>query len=118
MSSSWFEQLESQLEQQLEAFLGSHPGQQELLELEELLERQRRLRRRRLQIQAQAEQNELPQPPAIGDMPDDLKKRMEDIEVIKNGDNIQVGDLGFRVWGFKGYRGDREKGRHSGWWFV
>jgi len=71
-----------------------------------------------LAIQAQAEQNELPQPPAIGDMPDDLKKRMEDIEVIKNGDNIQVGDLGFRVWGFKGYRGDREKGRHSGWWFV
>ncbi|CAK6688437.1 hercynine metabolism protein [Synechococcus sp. BA-124 BA4] len=56
MSSSWFEKLESQLEQQLEAFLGSHPGQQELLELEELLERQRRLRRRRLQIQAQAEQ--------------------------------------------------------------
>ena len=56
MSSSWFEQLESQLEQQLEAFLGSHPGQQELLELEELLERQRRLRRQRLQIQAQAEQ--------------------------------------------------------------
>ncbi|MDM7936645.1 MAG: hercynine metabolism protein [Cyanobium sp. CZS 48M] len=56
MSSSWFEQLESQLEQQLEAFLGSHPGQQDLLEREEQLERQRRLRLRRLQIQAQAEQ--------------------------------------------------------------
>lgn len=55
-SSSWFEQLESQLEQQLEAFLGSHPDQQELLEREELQERQRRLRQRRLQIQAQAEQ--------------------------------------------------------------
>lgn len=55
-SSSWFEQLEAQLEQQLEAFLGSHPDQQELLEREELLERQRRLHRRRLQIQAQAEQ--------------------------------------------------------------
>jgi hypothetical protein len=46
-----------------------------------------------LAIQAQAEQDELPQPPAIGEMPDDLKKRMEDIEVIKNGDNIQVGGL-------------------------
>jgi hercynine metabolism protein len=54
--SSWFEQLEVQLEQQLEAFLGDHPEQQDLLEREELLERQRRLRRRRLQIQAQAEQ--------------------------------------------------------------
>ncbi len=56
MSSSWFEQLEAQLEQQLEAFLGSHPEQQDLLEREELLERQRRLRRRRREIQRQAEQ--------------------------------------------------------------
>jgi len=55
MSSSWFDQLEAQLDRQLEAFLGSHPEQQVLLELEERQERQRRLNRQRLQIQGQAE---------------------------------------------------------------
>ncbi len=56
MSDHWFETLEAQLEQQLEAFLGSHPEQQELLEREEMLERDRRLRRLLSQLQQQAEQ--------------------------------------------------------------
>jgi hercynine metabolism protein len=55
MSSSWFEQLEAQLERQLEAFLSSHPEQQELLAEEEQRERQQRLRQRKLEIQQQAE---------------------------------------------------------------
>lgn len=55
MSSSWFEQLEAQLERQLETFLSSHPEQQELLAQEEQRERQERLRRRKLEIRQQAE---------------------------------------------------------------
>ncbi len=54
MSSSWFEQLEARLEQQLEAFLRSNPQQQSLFDQEELQERTRRLRRRELQLQQQA----------------------------------------------------------------
>lgn len=54
MSSSWFEQLEARLEQQLEAFLNANPHQQSLLDREELQERERRLRRREHQLQQQA----------------------------------------------------------------
>jgi hercynine metabolism protein len=54
MSSSWFEQLEARLEQQLEEFLNANPHQQSLLDQEELQERERRLRRREQQLQQQA----------------------------------------------------------------
>lgn len=56
MSGSWFEQLEAQLEQQLEAFLSSRPEQRQLLVEEEQRERQQRLKRRQLEVQAEAEQ--------------------------------------------------------------
>jgi hercynine metabolism protein len=52
----WFEQLEAQLEQQLEAFLRAHPAQEALLQEQEQQERQGRLRRQRLELQQQAEQ--------------------------------------------------------------
>ncbi len=55
MSGSWFEQLEAQLEQQLEAFLSSRPEQRQLLVEEEQRERQQRLKRRQLEVQAEAE---------------------------------------------------------------
>jgi hercynine metabolism protein len=56
MNGSWFERLEAELEKQLESFLSSHPEQQDLLELEERQERQRRLRRRQQEIRTQADQ--------------------------------------------------------------
>ena len=52
----WFEQLEAQLEQQLEAFLRANPAQEALLQEQEQRERQSRLRRLRLDLQQQAEQ--------------------------------------------------------------
>ncbi len=55
MSGSWFEQLEAQLEQQLEAFLSSRPEQRQLLVEEEQRERQQRLKRRQHEVQAEAE---------------------------------------------------------------
>jgi hercynine metabolism protein len=55
MSGNWFEQLEAQLEQQLEAFLSSNPEQRQLLDEEEQQERQRRLKQRQLEVQAEAE---------------------------------------------------------------
>ena len=55
MSGNWFEQLEAQLEQQLEALLSSNPEQRQLLDEEEQQERQRRLKQRQLEVQAEAE---------------------------------------------------------------
>ncbi|MCP9885963.1 hypothetical protein KBY97_12655 [Synechococcus sp. ATX 2A4] len=55
MSGNWFEQLEAQLEQQLEAFLSGNPEQRQLLVEEEQRERQRRLKQRQLEVQAEAE---------------------------------------------------------------
>ncbi|MEB3200733.1 MAG: hercynine metabolism protein [Synechococcaceae cyanobacterium] len=55
MSSSWLEELEARLEQQLEGFLRSNPRQEELLAEQESQDRQRQLRQRRLQLQARAE---------------------------------------------------------------
>lgn len=55
MSGSWYEQLEAQLEQQLEAFLSSRPEQRQLLVEEEQRERQQRLKRRQLEVQAEAD---------------------------------------------------------------
>ena len=55
MSSSWFEQLEAQLERQLETFLQANPAQEALVQEQEQQERQQRLKRQRLDLQAQAE---------------------------------------------------------------
>jgi hercynine metabolism protein len=55
VSSSWFEQLEAQLERQLEAFLQANPAQEALVQEQEQQERQQRLKRQRLDLQAQAE---------------------------------------------------------------
>jgi hercynine metabolism protein len=55
VSSSWFEQLEAQLERQLEAFLQANPAQEALLQEQEQQERQQRLKRQRLELQQQAE---------------------------------------------------------------
>ena len=54
-SSSWFEQLEAKLEQQLEAFLRANPAQEALLQEQEQQERARSWRERRLALQQQAE---------------------------------------------------------------
>jgi len=53
--SSWFEQLEARLEQQLEAFLRSNPAQEALLQEQEQQDRARARRERRLALQQQAE---------------------------------------------------------------
>lgn len=55
-AAGWFERLEAQLEQQLEAFLAANPAQEALLREQEQQERQQRLRRRRLELRRQAEQ--------------------------------------------------------------
>ena len=47
-AAGWFERLEAQLEQQLEAFLAANPAQEALLREQEQQERQQRLKRRRL----------------------------------------------------------------------
>ena len=55
MQNSWWQELERELEQQFESFLGDHPGQQELLEQEEWREQQRRRQQRLAQIEQQAQ---------------------------------------------------------------
>ena len=55
-AAGWFERLEAQLEQQLEAFLAANPAQEALLREQEQQERQQRLKRRRLALRGQAEQ--------------------------------------------------------------
>ncbi|MEY4298056.1 MAG: hypothetical protein RLZZ423_1235 [Cyanobacteriota bacterium] len=54
-SSSWFDQLEARLEQQLEAFLRANPAQEALLQEQEQQDRDRQRRERRLALQQQAE---------------------------------------------------------------
>ncbi len=56
MASSWFEELEARLEQQLEAFLQANPEQDALLAEQEARDRQLELQKRRRSLQAQAEQ--------------------------------------------------------------
>jgi hercynine metabolism protein len=58
---SWLEELESRLEQQLEAFLASNPAQDALLREQEARDRQARLigRRRQLQLEAERRRNRL-----------------------------------------------------------
>ena len=53
---SWLDDLESRLENQLEAFLRSSPAQEALLAEQERLDRLSQLRRQRLDLQQQAEQ--------------------------------------------------------------
>jgi len=55
MSSSWLEELEARLEQQLEAFLQANPQQEGLLAEQEARDRQERLRRERLRLRQEAE---------------------------------------------------------------
>ncbi|MCT0225020.1 hercynine metabolism protein [Synechococcus sp. CS-1328] len=56
MASSWFEELEARLEQQLEAFLQANPEQDALLAEQEARDRQLELQTRRRSLQGQAEQ--------------------------------------------------------------
>ncbi len=53
---SWLDDLESRLENQLEAFLRSSPAQEALLAEQERQDRLSQLRRQRLELQQQAEQ--------------------------------------------------------------
>jgi len=53
--SSWFEELEAKLEQQLEAFLRANPAQEALLQAQEQQDQTRQRRERRLALQQQAE---------------------------------------------------------------
>jgi len=53
--SSWFEQLEAKLDQQLEAFLRANPAQEALLKDQQQQEQRQRLLRQRLDLQQQAE---------------------------------------------------------------
>ena len=53
--SSWFEQLEAKLEQQLEAFLRANPAQDALLRDQAQQDQRQRLLRQRLDLQQQAE---------------------------------------------------------------
>ena len=53
--SSWFEQLEAKLEQQLEAFLQANPAQEALLKDQEQQEQRQQLLRQRRDLQQQAE---------------------------------------------------------------
>jgi len=55
-SSSWLDQLEARLDQQLEAFLAANPSQETLLEEQGARDRQARLVGQRRQLQRQAEQ--------------------------------------------------------------
>jgi hercynine metabolism protein len=55
MSSSWLEELEARLEQQLEAFLQANPQQEGLLAEQEARDRQERLRREQLRLRQEAE---------------------------------------------------------------
>jgi hercynine metabolism protein len=55
MSSSWLEELEARLEQQLESFLQANPQQETLLAEQEARDRQERLRRERLRLRQEAE---------------------------------------------------------------
>ena len=54
-SSSWFEQLEAKLNQQLEAFLRANPAQEALLQDQEQQDRDQRLRQRRLELTQRAD---------------------------------------------------------------
>nr|YP_002049109.1 hypothetical protein PCC_0460 [Paulinella chromatophora]ACB42899.1 hypothetical protein PCC_0460 [Paulinella chromatophora] len=56
MNGSWFEELESQLNQHFESFLSANPEQKRLLEEEELEDRQRCVIERQLMLQRQREQ--------------------------------------------------------------
>lgn len=56
MSSSWFDQLEARLEQQLESFLRSNPEQEALLAQEEQRARQQQLQQQQSLLQRQAEE--------------------------------------------------------------
>lgn len=56
MSSSWFEELEARLEQQLEAFLRANPQQEALLAEEEQRQRQQQLLQQHRLLQRQAEE--------------------------------------------------------------
>jgi hercynine metabolism protein len=55
MSSSWLEELEARLEEQLDAFLQGNPQQEALLGEQEGRDRQQRLRRERLRLRQEAE---------------------------------------------------------------
>jgi hercynine metabolism protein len=55
MTNSWLEELETRLEQQLEAFLQANPQQEDLLAEQEARDRQERLRRERLRLRQEAE---------------------------------------------------------------
>ena len=59
-SSSWLDQLEARLDQQLEAFLAANPSQEALLEEQGARDRQARLVGQRRQLQRQAEHRNLP----------------------------------------------------------
>ncbi|MBM5808855.1 MAG: hypothetical protein FJ051_03405, partial [Cyanobacteria bacterium M_surface_9_m1_291] len=54
--STWFDDLEARLNQQLEAFLQANPAQQARLEQQEARDRQERLSQERLQLQQQAQE--------------------------------------------------------------
>lgn len=54
--STWFDDLEARLNQQLEAFLQANPAQQARLQEQEARDRQEQLNRNRLQLQQQAQQ--------------------------------------------------------------
>jgi hercynine metabolism protein len=56
MSSSWLEELEARLEEQLESFLRDNPQQEALLAEQEGRDRQQWLRRERLRLRQQAEE--------------------------------------------------------------
>ena len=54
--STWFDELEARLNQQLESFLQANPAQQTRLEQQEARERQQQLGSQRLNLQQQAQQ--------------------------------------------------------------
>lgn len=56
MSSSWLEELEARLDQQLEGFLRSNPQQEQLLREQSARDRQRQLLEERRQLRRQAEE--------------------------------------------------------------
>ena len=56
MESSWWQQLEQELEQQFDRFLSDHPNQKELLDQEHWNEQQRRKHQRLLGIDQEAQE--------------------------------------------------------------
>ena len=56
MESSWWQQLEQELEQQFDRFLSEHPNQKELLDQEHWNEQQRRKHQRLLGIDQEAQE--------------------------------------------------------------